>query len=86
MIKLLAVIVGVFFVVTFVWYAYYQVVYGLVSVLGDVAGNNTSAQTVSILLQNVWNWFPVIMLILLLIYAVVYIQREEARSRYEGYY
>ena len=87
MIRLLATVLGVLFIVTFVWYCYYQAIYQVVANMDQyVPENNTAVATVKLLLENIWNWFPAIMVILLIIYAVVYAQREEARSKIEAYY
>ena len=85
MVRLLATMLGVFLIITILWYCFYQVVYALIGAVNATVPSNSMARSVANLIQNVWNWFPVIFLVLLLIFAVVYIQREEARSRIEGY-
>ena len=69
-------------VITMCWFMLYQVVYQVVSACRSlIPEENIMAQNVVGLLENVWNWFPIITVFGTILVLFVYTQRKTAESR-----
>jgi len=63
----------------------YLPVYTIIEITREtIPETATMAQATATIIENAWNWFPIIELICLVIAVAVYTQRREARSSVYG--
>jgi len=72
------------FIVTVAWFTLYQPIHLILEVARDAVAGNSAALGVLLIVENAWNWWPIIAIACTLIVAAVYIQREEGRSSIYG--